>query len=783
MNFSDKLFDNSGLIIFLLFFILFGFQISLYSQAQIITVKQDGTGDYTVIQNAVDYSMDGDTVLVYPGTYYENIDLTGKGIVLASTWLLFQADSLIDQTIIDGNQAGCCILSTSGDSLAQLTGLTLQNGVGAYTVLYTRYGDGGGIWIKNSKFKISHCKVLKNFGHEGGGIWAWRSLLELSGNTFANNWALAKGGGIRTGMSKVIYDSTDLNNFYLNYSVSGSDIAVLYSDTISKIWLDTCTVINPDQYYIGKFADWQYHIQRPPISVLHGKIEQVNQDLYVSASGNDTNSGFSPEEPLQTLSFALLKIASDSLNMKTVHVANGVYSNTLTGEHVPLQLKNWVNLKGESRENTIIDCEGKYKGAQFAFGQDFTCIKNLKFLDGNGFPTMSDGGLSTGYSKKLILDSISFIATTGENEAAIYSDSDDSLIIKNSIFNDCSSHYAINCHVKSYESPRYNEFVSCIFSGNYVDTPIIPEWEGWHVTLGLSGSYLEYGWNRTMIINCLFNDNLNTFVWNGGGGPVAITTNDGCYVDIINSTIAKNLTVNNPSGGAIGASGNSRVNFYNSVLFGNYAFQAYLGISEEDKADTMVVNYTLVQDSLAGIRDYGAYNHFIWGEGNLGGNPLFLGSEDYPYAIDIGSPCINAGTLDLPPGIELPEYDLAGNPRVWGESVDMGAYEYGPWVGVPPVISRQSSVVSQISVNPNPFTFGTYINYELRKNGRLDISVYNLSGMKVRTLAANQGSTGDKGNFYWDGSDHNGNDLPAGVYLIRMTIDGKEVETVKVVKG
>ena len=73
--------------------------------------------------------MNGDTVLVYPGIYYENINLTGKGIVLAGTWLLYQADSLIDQTIIDGNQTGCCILSTSGDSLTQLIGLKLQNGV------------------------------------------------------------------------------------------------------------------------------------------------------------------------------------------------------------------------------------------------------------------------------------------------------------------------------------------------------------------------------------------------------------------------------------------------------------------------------------------------------------------------------------------------------------------------------------------------------------------------------------------------------------------------------
>jgi hypothetical protein len=306
-------------------------------------------------------------------------------------------------------------------------------------------------------------------------------------------------------------------------------------------------------------------MERPPISVLHGKIEQVNHDLFVSSSGNDSNSGLTPDDPLKTISFALLKIASDSLAMKTVHVANGLYSNALTGEHTPLQLKNWVNLKGESRENTIIDCQKMYKGAQFAFGQDYTFLKNFTFIDGNGFPVMSDGGLLTGYSEKLVLDSTMFIGTTGDNEAAIYSDSDDSLIVKNSVFKACNAHYAVSCAVKYYDSPRYNEFNSCEFSENYCDTTSSPDWEGWHATIGLFGSGFDYGWNRTTIMNCLFNDNINTFVWNGSGGTVAISTYEGCHVDIINSTFANNLTVNNPSGGAIGASFNSTVNFYNSM--------------------------------------------------------------------------------------------------------------------------------------------------------------------------------------------------------------------------
>ena len=102
-------------------------------------------------------------------------------------------------------------------------------------------------------------------------------------------------------------------------------------------------------------------------------------------------------------------------------------------------------------------------------------------------------------------------------------------------------------------------------------------------------------------------------------------------------------------------------------------------------------------------------------------------------------------------------------------------------MGVGEVGSRQLAVVSQMSVNPNPFKYGTYVSYELQSSGKLNISVYSISGMKVRTLENHTASKGDSGKFYWDGSDDAGNKLPAGVYFLRLTIDGKEVETVKIV--
>ena len=54
-----------------------------------------------------------------------------------------------------------------------------------------------------------------------------------------------------------------------------------------------------------------------------------------------------------------------------------------------------------------------------------------------------------------------------------------------------------------------------------------------------------------------------------------------------------------------------------------------------------------------------------------------------PYQITDGPPCIDAGTLaNLPDFIESSEYDLAGNPRIVGDSIDMGAYEWNPTVGI-----------------------------------------------------------------------------------------------------
>src|SRR6516162_2930207 len=78
--------------------------------------------DYSTIQSAINAASAGDTVLVSPGTYYENLDFKGKAITVASA-----AGS--QATIIDGSHAGSVVNFSNGegpDSIIE--GFTLQNG-------------------------------------------------------------------------------------------------------------------------------------------------------------------------------------------------------------------------------------------------------------------------------------------------------------------------------------------------------------------------------------------------------------------------------------------------------------------------------------------------------------------------------------------------------------------------------------------------------------------------------------------------------------------------------
>jgi hypothetical protein len=114
---------------------------------------------YPTIQQGLNAAGSGDTVLVAPGTYPENISWPNiDGILLTSE---FGADS----TIIDGGSAGRVINfpSMAFSNTTELTGFTIQNG---YAV------QGGGIYIYQGSPYI-HGNVIRWNIAEGTSTWVY----------------------------------------------------------------------------------------------------------------------------------------------------------------------------------------------------------------------------------------------------------------------------------------------------------------------------------------------------------------------------------------------------------------------------------------------------------------------------------------------------------------------------------------------------------------------------------------------------------------------------------
>jgi hypothetical protein len=145
---------------------------------------------FTTIQLAIDYASNGDTILVQPGTYEENINYSGKNIVIGSLYLTTQDTSYISSTIIDGSNAGTVVTFNSGEeSTAKLCGFTIQNG---------NANKGGGIsCFSSSRPTLTDLRLIDNSSSAGGGGGLYCEVASPSlFNVLIKNNLAPNGGGI-----------------------------------------------------------------------------------------------------------------------------------------------------------------------------------------------------------------------------------------------------------------------------------------------------------------------------------------------------------------------------------------------------------------------------------------------------------------------------------------------------------------------------------------------------------------------------------------------------------
>jgi hypothetical protein len=700
--------------------------------------------------------------------------ILSKDVVLGSLTLTTFDPAYISQTTINGNKTGSCIVIENSTDTTTICGFTLTNGSGHYIGNFC----GGGMFIFYAKADISNSVIINNkVNGGGGGIYIHESILNISNISINNNHAYGYGGGMSVSKSTIEFDTIDLSNIYLNYAAKGTDISKGLGDEDLHIVLDTFTVLNLDYYYL--YSDFG---GIPPDDITWkinaGKIESTNQDLYVSPQGNNNNIGTEPNAPLKDIWFAMLKMESDSLQPDTIHVAQGTYKIS-TGEKYPLSLKRYASIKGTSMDSCILDAEDDI---YHLHGIDHACnyeISNLTLQQGNGYKNIAHGfsSINIRLNQNHCLDHL-LIKNNNSRLTTVNINRSNGVSLSNCIITDNIGGTGLD--IGKSDSDVYYEpaqFINCIIQRN-VPNYSMPPAEGYYGRGMSTFCQLSSLYPFTFhLYNCLISDNHGRTTPYGAniyGSGLGALHSEGV---LVNCTFGNNTT-DSQLGGSIGAVDGSSLSIYNSVLYGNSPAELYMYYGENE----LNIYNSLIAGGEEGINIYTGGSTLNYDPSNIDTNPMWDTASMYPYSLSAGSPCIDAGTIDLPPGIELPETDLAGNPRVYNGYVDMGAYEYGPWVGIADHNSKPKTQNPKLlKAFPNPFRFETNISYINPEKGNTLIRVYDLNGRCLKTLMDGHGQSG-KGTLKWKGIDNNGNILKAGTYIVAIIVNGKEKDAVKVVK-
>jgi hypothetical protein len=225
------------------------------------------------------------------------------------------------------------------------------------------------------------------------------------------------------------------------------------------------------------------------------------------------------------------------------------------------------------------------------------------------------------------------------------------------------------------------------------------------------------------------------------------------YPKLINNTIVDNHSLNSDSNDETATIFTyfSKPKFYNNIIRNNTTnFFELLQIRENK------IYYTRNNN----------IEQWLDGYDNINAEAAFAYPPDFDFSLLPSSPCIDAAFL--PTNYLMPQYDIVGNERISGTSIDMGAYEFQASSFSPEEISFLS--VSAMQIYPNPFNPQTKISFTLNESSHIRLTVYNMKGQKISTILDTNLSHGDHA-VSWNGENDKGQEVASGIYLFQLKMN------------
>jgi hypothetical protein len=130
------------------------FALNLVTGSALAQVTRHVPADFPTIQAAINAAVDGDTVLVAPGTYFENINFGQKRIEVRS-------EAGMEMTTIDGSLSGSTVLISGSvhTNTTRLEGFTVRGGAQTGGSCGER---GTALGVASASPTIAHCRFVAN---------------------------------------------------------------------------------------------------------------------------------------------------------------------------------------------------------------------------------------------------------------------------------------------------------------------------------------------------------------------------------------------------------------------------------------------------------------------------------------------------------------------------------------------------------------------------------------------------------------------------------------------
>ena len=505
----------------------FGIMILAFAYMPVSATIINIPDDYLTIQQGIDASSDGDTVLVQPGTYVENINFNGHNIVLGSLFLTTEDTSYISETIIDGDSSGSVVTFENGeDSTSIIAGFSIQNGAltqgggihcsnASPTIIdniikeNSSPWEGGGIYCEESDPNIINNIIYDNFAGSGGGIGCVASSPRVTFNTISGNSSVF-GGGIRGYYSDPVITNCII---YGNYPNEIHDQATINYSDIRGGWPGEGNIDALPLFVDPQNSDYNLCIQSPCIDAGDPNMEDpdgtradmghffpthpecsIGNILYVSTDGDDESGDGSHSNPFRTIQHAI----DVSVYCDTIIAENGLYAENVDFLGKTILLGSNFVFSSDTTDilTTIIDGDSSGTVVKFENYEDTSSVL-IGLTIKNGYANFGGGIICDSSSPSINHNIITQNSSTYEG-AGIYCYAASPLIRENTIVENSSS--------------RSGGGISCNFNSfpNVDDNTISGNSAAW------AGGGIHYSNSSPVLINNIIS--LNSAIMGGGFG-------------------------------------------------------------------------------------------------------------------------------------------------------------------------------------------------------------------------------------------------------------------------